>query len=141
MGRTIALKLSETEEHLVTQLNKQGITNSELLRNALRHYFESLGKQQSSTIQETKMVQKSEGVEQGLSYSLNQLNTKMEELSEITRLNQSRMDREIARLEWQVQHLPPAQTIVRTHSIPRPQKNIVSIHQEVDDFLKKRAKL
>jgi hypothetical protein len=40
MRRTIALKLSEEEEKIVTQLNKKSMSNSEILRNALHHYFE-----------------------------------------------------------------------------------------------------
>lgn len=40
MGKTIALKLSKKEEQLITQCNEKGMTNSDLLWSALRHYFQ-----------------------------------------------------------------------------------------------------
>ena len=39
MGKVISLKLTKKEERIVKRLNKEGITNSELLRNALWDYF------------------------------------------------------------------------------------------------------
>ena len=39
MGRTIGLKLTEKEERIVNQLTREGISHSELLREALWDYF------------------------------------------------------------------------------------------------------
>ena len=42
MGKTIAVKLSEKEQQIISELNKEGMTNSDVLRTALRRYFEEL---------------------------------------------------------------------------------------------------
>ena len=42
MGKVIVLKLTEREERIVNGLNQGGITNSELLRDALWFYFNSV---------------------------------------------------------------------------------------------------
>jgi hypothetical protein len=39
MGKTISLKVTEKEHQMIEHLNKQGFSNSQLLRNALHHYF------------------------------------------------------------------------------------------------------
>lgn len=39
MGKVISLKLTKQEERIVRRLNKEGVTNSELLRAALWDYF------------------------------------------------------------------------------------------------------
>jgi adenylosuccinate synthase len=39
MGRTIGIKLSEKEERIVNQLTREGVSHSELLREALWNFF------------------------------------------------------------------------------------------------------
>src|SRR4030042_945308 len=42
MGRTIAMKLTDKEERIVNRLNRAGVSNSELLRDALWQYFKTI---------------------------------------------------------------------------------------------------
>ena len=49
MGKTIGLKLNDKEERIVGQLTREGISHSELLRDALWQYFSTPGKPVNQT--------------------------------------------------------------------------------------------
>lgn len=42
MGKVIALKLTDREERIINRLNEEGISNSELIREAIWHYFKTV---------------------------------------------------------------------------------------------------
>jgi len=42
MGKVISLKLNKREKRIIERLNQEGITNSDLIRNALWYYFTSV---------------------------------------------------------------------------------------------------
>jgi len=44
MGKTISMKLNKREEIIVSKLNNNGISNSELIRTALWNYFNNIDK-------------------------------------------------------------------------------------------------
>jgi transposase-like protein len=139
MGRTIALKLSEKEDQLVTQLNKQGMTNSELLRNALRQYFESLKDSINDEQQEKNKADTPESLETVVQQSFEQLKGEMQELQDITRKNQGRVENQIIRLEWDLHQLTASAPVSKRFPDSKVRRSVVDIHHEVDEFLKKRS--
>ena len=63
MGKTIALKLSKKEEQIITQFNKKGMTNSDLLRSALRLYVQNIPEFSSKDAQMKNIFVKQETVQ------------------------------------------------------------------------------
>lgn len=139
MGRTIALKLSEKEDQIITQLNKQGMSNSELLRNALRHYFEYLHTSTSQDSQEKSILQTKECTNMDAYDFCKTLKQEMQELWEQAKKSQEQIESDIAGLHRQLYQLSINDLISNYNSSPVRAKVVSDIHNEVDEFLKKRS--
>jgi hypothetical protein len=139
MRRTIALKLSEEEDQIVTQLNKQGMSNSELLRNALRQYFEYIHESPSQEYQLQSSLHMEEPTTTGLSGSLEGLKLEMQELRQQMKVKQELIEIDVVTLQRQLDKLPITDSISKQISAPVKIKITSDIHHEVDDFLKKRS--
>jgi len=50
LGKVIALKLTDKEERIINRLNHEGISNSELIRDALWHYFCSVNEPENKKV-------------------------------------------------------------------------------------------
>jgi hypothetical protein len=138
MGRTIGLKLSEKEEKIVTQLNKQGISNSELLRNSLRHYFEFLHESTSQDTQEKSILHTGEKVVFGPHESIGELKLEIHELRQLTKKTQEQLESDIGKLHRQLYELSIQSLVSKQIVSPLKIEVISDIHHEVDDFLQKR---
>lgn len=139
MGRTIALKLSEKEEKIITQLNKQGISNSELLRNSLRYYFEFLHESTSQDTQEKSILLGEEKVASGSHESIDELKQEIHELRKLTKKTQEQLESDIGKLHRQLYHLSIISPISKQIRSPLNIEVISDIHHEVDEFLQKRS--
>lgn len=127
MSRTIAVKISEQEEQIITHLNRQGINNSEILRNALHHYFELLHQPIPEDKPEKNML------------SLMELKNEMHVLQEQTRRSQEQFKHEIAKLHRQLYQLTADPSVfLRASSLGKPEWS-TDIHKEIDEFLQKQA--
>jgi hypothetical protein len=139
MGKTIALKLSEKEDQIVTQINKQGISNSELLRSALRQYFEYLQKSIDNDSQQESTLCLEEPISLAVQESFEGLKQDLQELREQTKKTQQQIENDIAKLQKQLQLLSIKDKSIMQGSRQDNAKIASNIHHEVDAFLKKRS--
>ena len=138
MHRTIALKLSEEEDQIVTQLNKKGVSNSELLRNALRQYFELIHESPFQDDQLKSSLHMEGHTNTGFNESIEGLKQEMQELREQMKKTQMQVESDVMILQRQMYQLPITSQISKEISAPVNVKTVSDIHHEVDEFLKKR---
>jgi transposase-like protein len=139
MHRTIALKLSEEEDQIVTQLNKKGVSNSELLRNALRQYFEFIHESPSQNDQMKSSVHMEEHTNTEFNESFEGLKQEMQELREQMKKTKAEVETDVMTLQRQMFQRPITGQISKQISAPMTVKAVSDIHPEVDEFLKKRS--
>jgi hypothetical protein len=139
MGRTIALKLTEKEDQIVTQLNKQGVTNSELLRNALRQYFEYLQESISSEQQEKNPIQRDRESILPVHESFEGLKLELEGLQVQTKKTKEQIESDIGSLQKQIHQLSIPEPVTKQVRAPMKITVVKDIHNEVDEFLKNRS--
>lgn len=139
MGKTIALKLSKKEHEVITLLNEQGITNSQLLRAALRQYFEnehkaSLGDHMRDTLLFTER-RSSEAV----SESVHELRQEIQKLWNQLEKNQKQVDNHIMNLQRQLYLLSRGGSLSKHTTDAVKLETMHDIHSEIDEFLKKHT--
>ncbi len=139
MRRTIALKLSEEEDQIVTQLNKKGVSNSELLRNALRQYFELIHESPFQDDQLKSSLHMEEHSNMGFHKSLEGLKQEMQELRNQMKKTQVQVESDVMILQRQMYQRPITNQISKQISVPVKVNAVFDIHHEVDEFLKKRS--
>jgi hypothetical protein len=139
MGRTIALKLTEKEDQIVTQMNKQGISNSELLRNALRQYVESLQQPTDQEHQEKSVAQINENEIPIVQESFEGLKQELEVLRDQTKKTKEQIDIDMGILQRQLYQLSMTRLVTKQAKEHLQRPVIADIHTEVDEFLKKRS--
>ncbi|MBN1860443.1 MAG: hypothetical protein JW840_03160 [Candidatus Thermoplasmatota archaeon] len=138
MAKTIALKLKREEEYIIAQFNKQGITNSELLRNALRFYFTHLHTLTQDD-QSKNIFIRNDPARSDFSVSFFELKQELQQLREQMKETQRSVQNTVATLQRRLYLLSVNDP--RSHQLPLPIKFdiIYDIHQQVDDFLKTRS--
>jgi hypothetical protein len=140
MGKTIALKLSKKEEQVITQFNEKGMTNSQLLRSALRHYVQNIPEFSSDNAEMKTIFIKQENIQTDFLDSVKELKLEMQALQEQFEKTQRQVESEMKALQRQLGLL----TVI----VPSPDKCVSSmnidiagdIHQQVDEFLYKQSK-
>jgi len=143
MGKAIALKLTDKEERIVDQLNQQGVTHSELLRDALWRYLDSIGHSVNPIQQEKVNLDQIEAVNPVTHDYIKHLEDEICHLREQNRKLQEQLGGEITRLHGQIYRFstmkinnePSRQTPVRTEV-----KSVSDIHSDIDNFLKKESR-
>jgi polyhydroxyalkanoate synthesis regulator phasin len=137
MGTTIALKLSEKEKEIVTQLNKKGVSNSELLRKALNQYFKSICESSSLEFKENNNFLKNINVDSDFYEAFNSLKEEINKLREQIFSIQQQIQNDVMKVQRQLYLL--SMTNSSSKQIPEPIKNNFDniIHEQVDEFLKK----
>ncbi len=139
MGKTIALKLSKKEEQIITQFNKKGMTNSELLRSALRQYVQNIPEFSSDNAEMKTIFVKQENVQTDFFDSVKELKLEMHVLQEQLEKTQKQVESEMKTLQRQL--------CLFTVTVPSSEQSVSSmkidiagdIHQEVDEFLCKQS--
>lgn len=139
MHRTIALKLSEEEDRIVTQFNKKGVSNSELLRNALHHYFELIQESSFEDYRLKKSFHLDEHTKTGYNVSFEELKHEVQELRDQMKKIQVQVESDVMTLERQMYQYPITSQITKQISTPVKSKVVSDIHYEIDEFLKKRV--
>ena len=142
MGRAIALKLTDKEERIVNQLNQQGITHSELLRDALWHYFNSAGQPVNQLQTEKVNPGRPEPVNQVTHDYITHLEEEIRHLRDQNHKLQEQLGGEITRLHGQIYRFSTMKInneSSRQTSVNR-EKPISDIHGDIDNFLKKDSK-
>jgi hypothetical protein len=139
MGKTIALKLSKKEEQIITQCKKKGMTNSELLRTALRHYFQDICDSSSDDTQMKDIFVKQNNPQIDFSDLVKELKLEMQVLQEQLKNIQKQVESDSQTLQRQL-HLLMV-TAPRSQDIPVSVKfdMVGDVHQQVDEFLYKQT--
>jgi hypothetical protein len=139
MSKTIALKLSEKEEQIVAQFNKQGMSNSELLRKALYQYFEHVHLISSKDAQMKNIFVKEEKIQTDFSYSHDELKQEMQELREQMKKTQKQVENNVRALQRQLYLFTITGSI--SQQVPAPVKRDIvrDVHQQIDDFLNSQS--
>ncbi len=106
MGKTIALKLSKREEQIIAQFNEKGMTNSELLRSALRQYVQNMPEFSSDDALIKNIFVKQEDVQTDFFDSVKELKSDMQGLQEQLVNTQKKVESEIE---------DPAETILSAY--------------------------
>lgn len=142
MGKTIGLKLTEKEERIVSQLTRQGITHSDLLREALWNYFSP----KESTVDQ--MEEKEEDVvtlapdiiNPIIADYIEHLKGEIDRLREENFRLQDQIRNEVSRMRGQLHRISTGGEMSRTFT-HREFKPISDVNDDVDNFLKKEPKI
>lgn len=137
MGKTVALKLTEKEEQIITHLNKQGMSNSEVLRSALHQFFKTIENPCKEIVTENKTFPQ-EDTDTPTVTSLRMLNQEVQELKEQTKRSQDKLESEIAHLQRTTYKMSMLNPSIHRITDPFRMSVVTDIHHEVDEFLKKR---
>ena len=134
MGKTIALKLTKKEEKIVSQWNKRGLTNSDLLRSALRHYVENICdvSLEDPLMKDIFVKQNHSSVD--FSEVLKEVAVQMQVLKEQVKISQQQVENALKRVQKQVSLLAP--DIPTSEYLSGAVKFDVlhAVHQQVDEL-------
>lgn len=135
MGKTIALKLTKKEEQIITQFNKKGMTNSDLLRSALRYYVQNIPEFSSEHAEMKNIFVKQETIQSDFFDSVKELKSELQVLQEHLERTQKQVESEMKTLQRQL-YLLTVPTSRSEQSCSSVKFDIArDIHQEVDEFL------
>ena len=138
MGRTIALKLSQEEEQVVAQLNKQGMTKSELLRNALRQYIEYLHQTTALNTMDKNLSFSQDKASIMFQDSLRNIINEIEELRGALKKTQEEMQNEKAKINQTISEFCIDATVIQKKPISNKTEVPNDVHHEIDEFLEQR---
>lgn len=137
MGKTIALKLTKKEEQIIAELNKLGLTNSDLLRNALREYLAYIHESSSEDKELKNIFIKQEDKQIRLFDTFKELKQDIQQLQEEMKKTQKQFENDMTLLQRRLYLLSVDHPIAAQHSVSGKEQSVHDIHQEVDEFLKK----
>jgi len=139
VGKTIGLKLNDKEERIVSQLTREGITHSELLRDALWQYFTTSGK----PINQIKLDEVNIGLENVNPIVRDYISHLKEEINQLREENaklQEQIESEMSRLHSQIYRISTNSEMFRNSMLQREARSLSDIHSDIDNFLKKEKK-
>ncbi|HIH28208.1 MAG TPA: hypothetical protein HA260_00220, partial [Thermoplasmata archaeon] len=102
MGKTIALKLTKKEEQFISEVNSKGMTNSELLRSALRQYVQSMQEVSSEGSQMKNIFVKQENVSADFLDIVQQLKSDMQVVQGQLERIQKQVENDVQTLQQQL---------------------------------------
>ena len=151
MGKVISLKLTAKEERIITRLNQAGISYSELIRDALWHYFRTVDKKINQVNQLVNPVdQKVNQVNQKVNYPPKQiyentlydyifcLKNETKELREENNKLQKNLQYEIENIH---KLYSKSSCLINQSKIEQTiegENDFSDVHDAIDEFLKKR---
>ncbi|MBN2599266.1 MAG: hypothetical protein JXA75_01895 [Candidatus Thermoplasmatota archaeon] len=135
MGKTIALKLTKKEEKIVSQWNQKGLTNSDLLRTALRHYVENICDVSSEDPLMKDIFVKQNHSSIDFSKALNELTVQMQALKEQVKMSQQQVENELKRVQRQVSLLTTDTPTSEQLSGSVKFDTLHAVHQQIDELL------
>lgn len=138
MGKTIALKLTKKEEQIIAELNTLGLSNSDLLRNALREYLSYIHESSSEDNELKNIFIKQEDKQARLFDTFRELKQEIEQLREEMEKTQKQFENDMTLLQRRLYLLSVSHPITTQGSSSRREHIVHDIHQEVDEFLRKQ---
>ena len=140
MGKTISLKVTEKEQKMIAQLNKQGYSNSNLLRNALHHYFAEVLKFSSQDSEMNNMFHTDEQKRTELVESYWELKNEIQQLRGQLQKTQRQAEKDVTARQRRLYLLSVSHPVFQ--QIPAQLKSDIvrDIHYQVDEFLNSKLK-
>ncbi len=139
MGKTIALKISKKEEQVIAQLNKLGMTNSDVLRSALHLFVQNAPELFSDAGQMKEMFVKQEKIRSDVVESVEVLKREMQVLQEQMERTQQQVENEMKTLQRQFSLLTSDASGVEQGLSSMKSDIVGDIHQQIDQFLKSQT--
>jgi hypothetical protein len=139
MGKTIALKLSKKDEQIVTQFNAKGMTNSELLRSALRYYVQEICNVSSEDLQMKNAFVKQNNQQIDFSDFVKELRLEMQGIQEQLKRTQKQVESDVQTLQRQVSQLMVSAPIAQDKPASAKHAIYHDIHRQIDEFLYKQT--
>ncbi len=138
MGKTIALKLTQKEEKIIAELNKLGLSNSDLLRNALREYLAYIYESSTEDNELKNIFVKQENTQIRIFETFKELKQEMQQLREEMKKTKKQFENDMTSLQRRLYLLSAGRPIAAQDSTSGDASIVHDIHQEVDEFLKKQ---
>lgn len=135
MGKVISLKLTKKEERIITRLNQEGITNSDLLRSALWHYFKPMD--HTTYLRENYLFHDKDKISDDLLYSLKR---EISLLRENHDKIQEDFSQELDRLREHLYHGTPVIESTTIKELTPREQYVFDIHKNIDEILSKKEK-
>lgn len=139
MGKTIALKISKKEEQVIAQLNKMGMTNSDVLRSALHLFVQNAPELFSDAGQMKEMFVKQETIRSDVVESVEMLKKEMLVLQEQMERTRHQVENEMKTLQRQFSLLTSDASSVEQVCSSMKSDSAGDIHQQIDEFLKSQT--
>jgi phosphoenolpyruvate-protein kinase (PTS system EI component) len=139
MGKTIALKLTKKEEQFISEVNSKGMTNSELLRSALRQYVQSMQEVSSEGSQMKNIFVKQENVSADFLDIVQQLKSDMQVVQGQLERIQKQVENDVQTLQQQLSLLTSNAPNIAQCTSSEKQENLYDVHQQIDQFLCKQT--
>lgn len=137
MGRTIAMKLTDKEERIINKLNRAGITNSEILRDALWQYFKTISEE--TTMEHPSLPRPEQNMSPLIQEYITHLKEEIQELRTQNIHFQRQIGEEISRLHGQLYRVSRKGEETRlTPSNQTIQENDTDVHSDIDELLFKK---
>jgi metal-responsive CopG/Arc/MetJ family transcriptional regulator len=139
MGKTIALKLTKKEEQFIADINSRGITNSELLRLALRQYIESMPEFSSEGSSMRTMFVKQDHVSTDVFETVQQLKSEMQRVHCQLEQIQKQVQDDVQMLHQRLGRLSPetSNNPACASTMQQGEGTLYEIHHQIDEFLEK----
>jgi hypothetical protein len=140
MGKTISLKVTEKEHQMIEHLNKQGFSNSQLLRNALHHYFAEVLKFSPQNSEVNNMFHTDEQRQTELVEPYGELKNEMQQLRGQLLKTQRQVENDVTAMQRRLYLLSVSHPVFQ--QIPATLKSDIvrDIHHQVDEFLNSQQK-
>ena len=139
VGKTIGLKLSEKEERIVGQLTREGISHSELLRDALWQYF-TIPSKAVNPIKHDEVNIGLESVNPIVRDYISHLKEEIGQLREENAKLQEQIESEMSRLHGQIYRISTNSEMFRNTTLQREARSLSDIHSDIDNFLRNEKK-
>jgi len=139
VGKTIGLKLNEKEERIVGQLTREGISHSELLRDALWQYFTT----PSKPVNPIKHDEVNIGLESVNPIVRDYISHLKEEINQLLEENaklQEQIESEMSRLHGHIYKISTNSEMLKTSMLQRGTISLSDIHSDIDNLIKKEKK-
>ncbi len=138
MGKTIALKITKKEEQIIAELNRLGLSNSDLLRNALREYLSYIHESSPEDTELKNIFIKQEDKQARVFDTFKELKEEIKHLRQEMEKNQKQFENDMTLLQRRLYLLSVSHPIATQDSSSRKEHSVHDIHQEVDEFLQKQ---
>lgn len=134
MAKVISLKLTDKEERIINELNEGGISNSELIRDALWHYFRTIDNEVN---QKVNLVSPERNDKFFYDYIF-RLKNEVSELRQENNKIQNAFHEEIKNIHKFFDEGLPAINLTKNELIPRLENDLFDVHNAIDEFLRKK---